>query len=194
MTIGVVHRPKPGNPICGDAWLAIERPTRTLVCVCDGLGSGSAARHASEQALTTVNAKADLPLAEILNECNGALQGTRGAAVGLLGIYAGERRVDYAGVGNIEVRTRREWGFGPLSLRGIVGSTNYRVPRVYDAAYEPGEWLLLHSDGLRSRFDLSMEMLRAGAQANSPQGLADHLAACYGREGDDLTLLVLQLP
>jgi hypothetical protein len=197
LTLGVVQRPKIGNGVCGDAWRLWPGQGRTLVALADGLGSGPAAAEAAEAGLAAVAANAELPLAEILTACHEAIRHTRGAAMGLLAIHPEPRRVQFAGVGNIEARTRREWPFHPLSTAGIVGAGNYRPPRLCEAAYEPGEWLLLHSDGLRSRFDLEIELHRAvasGLAAGGPQALADDLAQRFGRDGDDLTLLVLQLP
>ena len=109
----------------------------------------------------------------------------------------GARRVAFAGVGNVEARTRREWSFGPLSLPGIVGANNFRLPRGFEAAYESGEWLVMHSDGVRARFDVEVELARAAASGlvqRGAQAVAEDLATRFGRDADDVTLLVLRLP
>ncbi|MBI2301451.1 MAG: SpoIIE family protein phosphatase [Armatimonadetes bacterium] len=189
MSYGVVHRPKPGNSVSGDCWWVLERPGRTLVGLADGLGSGPAAASAAERAAEVTTEHADLPLPDILDECDRELQNTRGAAVGLLAVYTDERLVEYAGVGNVEVRTTWNSGFKPVSTNGIVGA-NYRSPRIYRGEYREGETIVLHSDGLRTAFDLDQELQRADGAA---QSFADRLADSYGRELDDVTVLVLQL-
>jgi hypothetical protein len=195
--LGVVQRAKSGNAVCGDAWLAHDAGERWLICVADGLGSGPAAREAAVGATDAVRANDALSLPDILSSCHEALRSTRGAAVGLLAVDPVERKVAFAGVGNVEARTRREWSFSPLSLPGIVGATNFRLPRVYEASFESGEWVVLHSDGLRSRFDLEIELARAAASGlvqRGAQALAEDLAERFSRDGDDVTLVVLQLP
>lgn len=189
MSYGVVHRPKPGNTVSGDHWWVLERPGRTIVGLADGLGSGPAAADAATRAAEVSAAHADLPLGEILDHCDRGLQNTRGAAVALVAVYPGERMVEYAGVGNVEVRTTWNSEFKPVPTNGIVGA-NYRSPRLYRGAYRAGETMVLHSDGLRTAFDLDLELQRADGEA---QSFADRLAATYGRELDDVTVLVLQL-
>lgn len=195
--VGVVQRAKPGNLVSGDAWCLVEIEGGLLLCVCDGLGSGEQAYLAARAQIDTVQAQAERPLPDILAVCHTALLSTRGAAAALLRVDTVNHRVAFAGVGNIEARTRRDWAFHPLSLRGIVGANNFRAPRVYEADYVPGEWIVLHTDGLRSRFDLELELMRAaqsGSLADGPQALAESLCADHARETDDLTVVVMQLP
>lgn len=194
LTYGLVQRAKPGNLVSGDALLVHAAGERTLVLIADGLGSGEVARLASDAALDALPALDQRPVETILAGLHEALRGTRGAAIGLLAIHPAEQRLEYAGIGNIEVRTRREWGFSPLSLRGVVGYGEWRPPRVFATPYPPGEWLVLHSDGLKSRFDLSYELLLAGRASSSPQAVAEDLAERFARVTDDLTLLVIELP
>ncbi|MBI5830894.1 MAG: SpoIIE family protein phosphatase [Armatimonadetes bacterium] len=195
--VGVVQRAKPGNLVSGDAWCLVEDESGLLLCVCDGLGSGEHAHLAAQAQIDTVRRCADRPLPDILEACHTALLSTRGAAAALLRVDTETRRVSYAGVGNVEARTRRDWPFHPLSMRGIVGANNFRPPRVYEADYVPGEWIVLHTDGLRSRFDLELELLRAaqsGLLGGGPQALAESLCNDHARENDDLTVVVMQLP
>jgi len=187
---GVVERPKPGNVESGDAWRVIELPDGWLLAVVDGLGSGSPAARASRAAMETIAARSEQPLIRILEACDQALQGTRGAAIGLLRIRRQDHRVEFAGVGNIEVRTVQSSDFRPISTNGIVGG-NYRAPKLFEAEYRPFEWLVMHSDGLRNHFDLDRELREPFATGRE---LAERLAAAYTRDSDDLTVLAVQLP
>ena len=186
---GVVQQAKAGYAECGDTWGLWQDGPRVLMLVADGLGSGAPAREASERAVRLVSQMRDEPLRRLLSLCDTALQGTRGAAVGLLAVDGDERRVSYAGVGNVEVRTGATSRFKPVPTNGIVGA-NYREPKVFEQVYVPGEWVVMHSDGLKTRFDLDQELRAAPGSA---QDLADRLAASFARTGDDLTVLVCQL-
>ncbi len=100
------------------------------------------------------------------------------------------QRVSFAGVGNVEVRTVHSSEFRPISTNGIVGG-NYRTPKLFEAEYRPQEWLVMHSDGLRNRFDLDRELREPFTTGRE---LAERLAAEHARDTDDLTVLVVQLP
>lgn len=190
LSFGVVARAKPGNRVSGDCWRLLESDHHNLVVVADGLGSGPAANEASERAVAVVAERPERSLASHLEACHERLRGTRGAAVGVLAVRPGEHRVAFAGLGNVEVRTGSGSGFKPVATNGIVGH-NYRPPRVYEAEYQPGELLVMHTDGLSTRFDLDHELR---APFESEQELAERLAAGHARENDDLVIVVLRLP
>lgn len=187
---GAVCEPKKGNLESGDCYRLEKSGGRILLAVADGLGSGAPAREASQRAVDTAAERMDQPLPRILEACHIALGDTRGAAVGLLRLEPSEQRISYAGVGNIEVRTTRDSGFKPISTNGIVGA-NYRTPRLTEATYRPGEWIVIHSDGLSTRFDLDEQLRFPGA---SPQELAQQLVDGYARDGDDITVIAMILP
>lgn len=188
LSYGVVQRPKAGREVCGDAWQVLPGERGTLVAVADGLGSGPAAAEAARAAMRTIAEHAAAPLLDLMERCNEALRGTRGAAIALLLVRPG-RRIEAVSVGNVEVRARREVEFALVPTSGIVGA-NYRPPRVATGEWPPGEWLVMHSDGLRAGIDLDAELMHA---AGGPQEFAEQLAAAYGRADDDLTVLVLEL-
>lgn len=190
LVYGAAQQPKEGNPVCGDAVLVCERAGGHLVVVADGLGSGPAAREASDRAIQYVEAHPDLPLERLLEGCHSELQPTRGAAVGLLAVDREAGEVSFAGLGNIEVRSRNDCRFKPISTNGIVGA-NYRKPRLYQQVYQPGELLVVHSDGLRTSFDLDLELQRG---YRNPSGFARRLLELHGRDNDDVTVVVVELP
>ncbi len=189
LNYGVVLRPKQGQTDCGDTWRIIAGDDRTLVVLADGLGSGGLAALASRRAVETVEEHRRETLVQIMQRCDEALRETRGAAVGILAVDHAQRQVSYVGVGNIEVRTCSDSSFKPISTNGIVGA-NYRAPKLFTHTYSGGEWLVLHSDGLSTRFDLDRELRRP---LGSAQEFADRLAEGYARGNDDLAVLVMRL-
>lgn len=92
----------------------------------------------------------------------------------------------YASVGNIEARViGADHVLRPVAINGIVGY-NARIFRSEVFPFLPGDMLLLHSDGISDRFNLSVS-----ARGQDPQVLADQLAAAHGRPNDDQLLLIV---
>ncbi|MCC7492412.1 MAG: SpoIIE family protein phosphatase [Fimbriimonadaceae bacterium] len=189
LAYGVVSRPKKGNVECGDAWAVFDDGDAVTVTVADGLGSGSAARTASQAAVEAVGEHRQASLPRVFAAADAALRQTRGAALAVLRVDAADHRVLFAGLGNVELRSLAGGGFRAVPTSGIVG-TNFRPPKVFEGSWRPGDWLVLHSDGLTTHFDLDDELRASGGQ---PQELADRLAASYARDHDDLTVLALRL-
>jgi hypothetical protein len=52
-----------------------------------------------------------------------------------------------------------------------------------------GEWLLLHTDGIRSRLQVENFL---PTQQTTPQQLADGMLASWSRETDDSTIVVIR--
>src|SRR5262249_31710738 len=79
-----ITRPISGEDVCGDAWAAATRDLRTSIMLADGLGHGPLAQHASRAAVDAFMEDPWLGPAEILRRADGALRGTRGAAISVI--------------------------------------------------------------------------------------------------------------
>lgn len=187
MEYGIVFRPKAGQYVSGDAYLIADLGGVYLAAVADGLGSGEDAAQAARRAIAIVGENVWEPLPAILRRCHQALHNTRGAVMGILRIEGQSRRVSYAGVGNIDLRSRSASGFQPINAYGILGS---RLPevRACEGVYTPGDLFVLSSDGITRQFNLDRLPMRAGL---SPQMLAEQIAASFSRTEDDVTVLVM---
>lgn len=187
LRIGVVARPKSGQEISGDAYDIIQADGITLVTLADGLGSGPDAARAAQLAVEAVRANAQAGLSDLLRFCHQALQGTRGAVIGLLRIAPGQRQVAYAAVGNIECTMVSATGFAPLPAYGIVG---HRLPplRPFEGTYTPGDLFALSTDGI-SR-DFKWEALPSLDE--NPQALAETIARQFAKPDDDVTVVVIR--
>jgi len=118
------------------------------------------------------------------------LRGTRGAAVSLATIASGGAILRYCGVGNISARLDTELvSRGLVSSNGIVGG-QFRRPQTFDYPYTDNALLILHSDGLQSRWDLSNY---AGLRHRDPALIAAVLWRDYSRGRDDATIVVTRL-
>lgn len=187
MEFGIVHRPKSGRAISGDAYLIREEEDATLICLADGLGSGEAAAEAAQAVIHCVEANSTLSLSDVMATCHRALRGTRGAVVALMRIDFTESTVTFVGVGNIGVHVRSGAPVRPISKNGIVG---YRLPtlREFTYPYAPGDLLVLYTDGISNRFTLDGAVWLNDVQ--DVQVLADDIAQNFGKESDDVTVVV----
>jgi len=187
--IGVVCVAKSGEPVPGDAWgVESDRGRYTLV-VADGLGHGSDAARAARAATDIVLNQTARTLAELMSACHAALASTRGAAVGLARFSVESGGGTFAGIGNISARvesaqTRRQI----VSHNGIVGHALHRIQEIaFD--FPPGSVLILHSDGLSSRWSLAEYR---GLVAKHPSLIAGVLYRDHHRVRDDVTVVVMK--
>jgi serine phosphatase RsbU (regulator of sigma subunit) len=193
IAIGVASRPHPAETVNGDAYAVHWSGETCRIAVIDGLGHGVEAARASAAAIAVLDAHPDLDPAEALRRCHPALVGTRGAAIAIARLDLGQGELVYAGVGNVEGHL---WSDGLegrherlISYRGIVGSA-MRTVRAFTMPLS-GDWaLLMHSDGISTRADLSALNF---APPWDPDDLAQAVMGQYSRPLDD-ALAVVALP
>jgi len=187
MQFGVVKRALKGQTACGDAYFIKEFTNRVLIGVVDGLGHGPDAAVAAETAVEYIGNNHKKSLTEIIRGCHKELKETRGAVAGLALIDPGRSILRYAGVGNIAIRVQARTRIKPISVNGILGH-NLRKVREEEFPYNRGDMIILHSDGISGKFDMKLyppEFIR-----RHPQEIAERIAAEFGRESDDLTIVV----
>ncbi len=148
---GAVMLPMAGQGDCGDGWVVTADG---LVVVIDGLGHGPdaslAARRAEDVALAA--SPHDDPRA-VIEAMHRALRGTRGAVV--MAVRLGERRLRFAGVGNVAGTVFGiDRSVGLHSTWGVVGGSTIAGAGSFETAWTTGDVLLLHSDGLSRTNDL----------------------------------------
>ena len=187
MQFGIVNRALKGQEVCGDAYFIKEFENKALIAVIDGLGHGPDAVTASNTAVEYIKNNYQKSLTEIIKNCHEELKKTRGAAVGIALIDLESSTLRYAGVGNIEVRVKSRTVIRPISVNGIVGY-NLRKVREEEFPYRQGDIIILHSDGISTKFDLNLYPPEFLGQ--HPQTIAERIAAEFGRERDDLTIVV----
>jgi len=188
MNYAVFSRPKYKDRISGDAYTVQKGEDFYLFALVDGLGSGEAAAKASHAAVACIQEYYELGLMDLLRRCHQALRSTRGAVLGLLRVDPEMGEVRYVGVGNIGFYALSQERFQPISYNGIVG---YRLPRVHEfvGQYTPGDTFVMYSDGIDGRFHSDPSVLNQG---NDLKQLADSLAIHYGKDDDDVSVLVVR--
>lgn len=150
---GGVNVPFAGAEYSGDAWAWACSGDRLTLMLADGLGHGPAAARASTAAVEALHRAAHLPPAEALVHLDTALRGTRGAAVAVAQVDTRGGLLRFAGVGNVGARLREGDRWRSLVSRpGIVGVHRHATLREDRVPWAADRLLILHSDGLPSRW------------------------------------------
>jgi anti-sigma regulatory factor (Ser/Thr protein kinase) len=191
LQLGTVCQPIAGETACGDAWSVAFAPASARVLLADGLGHGPQAAAASDRAAAVLQTHAGYPVTTIIEECDIALRGSRGAAMAVAAIDTARSELSYAGVGNIAAHVYDAGGANRrqmVSHNGIVGS-NVRKVQAFATSWPAGALLIMHSDGLGSRWDLGDY---PGAFHCHPRVIAGLLYRDFARGRDDACVLVLR--
>ncbi|MDY7040767.1 MAG: SpoIIE family protein phosphatase [Chloroflexota bacterium] len=186
---GIANRPKKGEEVSGDAYVITEAESAVTIGLVDGLGSGEAALEASQLAIRRITLNSTEDLKELVTRCHEELRGTRGAVMALLRINLKSKKVSFVGVGNIGLYAWSAESIMPISHPGVVGS--HRLPnlREFTYRYTPGDLFVLYSDGVSDRLIMEDDLPDLGRI--DPQAAADIIAERYGKEHDDITVIVV---
>ncbi len=180
--------PYPGERYCGDAWSYDQNPERTMVLIVDGLGHGREAAIAAEEAVAVFQSCLDRGPGEILSYVNDALKKTRGAVAGIARINA-DNTLTYAAVGNTSASVLSKEG--SRSLVAHSGTLGVASPRIqeFQMDWPKDGVLIMHSDGLQSRWDLSSY---SGLLSRHPAVIGAALIRDFRRQRDDASVVVVK--
>jgi hypothetical protein len=190
MHTAAVNVPIAGESVCGDAWAVEHDEGRVYCLVADGLGHGPLAAEAAVAAVRSFRKQPRTDPADILQTAHRALAGTRGAAVAVAEVDAPGGRLRYAGVGNISGCLLSAGSCRSLvSHNGTLGHEARRF-QTFDYPFPKGATLVMHSDGLGSRWSLAPY---PGLAGRDPALLAGVLYRDFRRGRDDVTVLVARV-
>ncbi len=180
-----MSRPVKSFETNGDAYLFAEWNGQTLIAVIDGIGHGREAYMASQKAREYLKDHADEDLEDMIRGCDMHIRKTRGVSVGLVRIDRNTSRFSCCGVGNVEMLIVNKQSRHPFSTAGILGYSLRKI-RKFEYPYDPRVVVILYSDGVSNRFDLSKyPHLRL-----DPQRVAEQIMDHWGKETDDATILI----
>lgn len=196
-----LSRPIAGETACGDVVTVVKTappaPEGHWLVVIDGLGHGPDAAQAAQAARHLLEQSASQPsLAshpdQVLLKLDSALAGTRGAAIGL--VWVTPDRLRHAGVGNTRaLRWRAGQTVRLPSSYGIVGDGQLgaghgsRRVTVTDLDLQPGDWVLLFTDGLDESLTVGVMLPE---WVREPERLCQHLMDQGHPTRDDTAVLV----
>jgi anti-sigma regulatory factor (Ser/Thr protein kinase) len=185
-------RPITGETECGDAFGVLRTDDTVTAVFCDGLGHGPLAAAAAAAALAAVlDEPASGPAstgepAALLERAHRRMSGTRGGAVAVVQVSGQLAR--FAGLGNVaafilSAGSRKSM----LSVPGIAGY-QARAFRQFEYEVPPGAAVILHSDGISSRWEVAAV---PGVETKDPLLIAAVLLGEAGIHRDDAGVLVL---
>ena len=182
-------RPYMGEHVSGDGAVMVPHGNRILLAMIDGLGHGPAAHEVATMTQKHLAQARPDDLAILLSELHQVLQGSIGAAVGM-GFFDMENgRFDYLGIGNTTVRAFGSQEKRLISVDGIVGEI-WRVPTPQTLTLRRGDLLLMYSDGVSDRFDLTdYPKLKTFGAAAVARAVVDR----FGKDHDDATCLAVRI-
>lgn len=190
---GFVNVPFAGEERSGDTWSVAENDDLLALVVADGLGHGPLAADASAVAATAFREMPFDSPRKLLGRMDEKMRGTRGAAVATLMVDAQAGKIRFAGIGNIAghvmsrdpSRPRR----GMVTHNGTVGVQS-RTPQEFEYECDENSMLVVHSDGVHSRWALDAY---PGLAACHPAVVAGVLMRDFSRGRDDATIGVICL-
>ncbi len=189
LELGIVQAAYPGEDVCGDAVAASETPAGVRVLMADGLGHGLLAYEAAQRAIRTFHDHSSLDIVTQMSRLHDALRSTRGAASAIADIDESAAVVRFCGVGNIAAVVIGATRSNHLvSMPGITGH-QARSLRSFEQEWSSSSILVLHSDGLTSKWDLKEY---PGLAARSASVVAATLFRDARRTNDDASIAVVK--
>lgn len=162
---------------------------RCIVLMTDGLGHGSLAAQAADEAVRVFRLHSTESPANLISRLHDALKKTRGAAAAVAEVRPRAGTLIYSGVGNIAGSILSSTLSRSLvSHNGTLGHVMARVQE-FKVEWPKDGILVMHSDGLQSRWDLSRY---PGLLSRQPALIAGVLLRDFRRERDDASVLVLK--
>lgn len=187
LDVGVVSAAVKGEEVCGDGWGVKKTADSLLFMVVDGLGHGILAAEAAREAERIFAMAGSDSAIPILQDAHTSLKNTRGAAMAITSLRLDGQIVSFAGIGNIGASiVRTETSRGMASHNGTIG---HHLDRIQEFVFpwDAGSLLVMHSDGLKSGWDLKRY---PGVWNKHPALIAGMLYRDFSRERDDVTVLI----
>jgi len=182
--------PKPNETACGDGFASVVSDKEIRLFLGDGLGHGPEAANAVLAAINAFQECTEKSSVETIRYIDSKVKKTRGL-VGTVAIYNREAKLwNICGVGNILTKINSHAGSSTyVSYNGIIGLNIPRSLNEKEFAYEQGQYLVMCSDGLKSRWDIKYPaILRYDLTV-----LATALLKDFARHTDDMSVAVCKV-
>lgn len=187
---GASHHPLHSEAVSGDGWAMSLGNEVVAAMMVDGLGHGPQAHDAATAGTDAWLAEARADPLDGIGNMDAAMRGTRGGAVAIARYDRRSDTLRYAGIGNIAGSLQTLDGSrGLASHPGIVG-VQARRSRPFEFSPVHGRLLILHSDGLQSRWNL---LDYPGLVTRHPAVVTALLHRDFSRGRDDATVLAIRL-
>ncbi|UUF13499.1 MULTISPECIES: SpoIIE family protein phosphatase [Flavobacterium] len=178
----------PGEKVCGDGYHIKNLKKGFQIFVGDGLGHGVNAHEAVQLAVKAFKQSVESDPAEILRDIHSKVKKSRGLVATVATVDYSLETWNICGIGNIN--TRIYDGLENKTYTPYNGIIGHNIPRTLNNSvvpYKKHQIIIMHSDGLRTRWNLS-DMNSIFKQ--SPGIIASALLKENIRGTDDATILV----
>jgi len=208
ITFGIAQIAKAMNTTCGDSYSVLNITSeRTLMAVCDGMGSGEHAKKASTLAMSLVENfyKAGFPSEVIMQNVNQLLTITGAEIFSTLDIAIfnlNQGQVDFIKVGGVDGYIKRKSETEIIEAGSLpLGILDEMKPKITHAVLSSGDFVILASDGIIDAFvgdNFGLANFINNLIVKNPQQLADEIMQEVLNRGgkspaDDSTIVVAML-
>jgi serine phosphatase RsbU (regulator of sigma subunit) len=181
-------RPCRGEHLSGDAVVIRPLEHGLFVAIVDVLGHGPEAHELTHVIDTYLARYGTSDVSGLMTRLHQHLKGTRGAAVGICAIDAASGRLDYAGIGNTTMRRFGKAETRLVSQDGVLGQ-NMRTPLHQTLQLEPGDLVVLYTDGVSDRFTADDY---PGVLRHAPKEVASNIVQRFGKDHDDAACIAVR--
>jgi anti-sigma regulatory factor (Ser/Thr protein kinase) len=187
LDVRAVMVPKPGETFCGDNWAVVNQGGRYAIAAIDGLGHGEEAYLASREATEVFARFAHQTPCQALVSIHEAIRKTRGAVGAVTVVDLETRQSSFCGIGNIMGKIHAADSVKSLiSYNGMLGNNRPSALSDHPNAWDPSGLLILHSDGIKARWDLGKY---PGLKNHDPSVIAGVLYKDFTRKTDDVLVI-----
>lgn len=181
----------PGEKVCGDGYQIKNINGGIQILVGDGLGHGVNAHEAVEMACKAFRISRETDPVALLREIHQSVKKSRGLVATIVTLDYKTATWQICGIGNISTRIFNGLeGKTYTPYNGIVGHNVPRTLNVTTVPYSKHQLLIMHSDGLKTRWNLKdlPSLLKY-----EPATIAASLYKGNVRGNDDTTVLVAKI-
>ena len=191
INFGAVQVCCPGETVCGDGFFVKKTAAGLQFLMGDGLGHGINAHEAAQEAINAFKECRHVSPVDVLRYMHEQVKKTRGLVATVAYLDFAAQKWLMCGIGNIS--TSLYTGLSAKNYTPYNGIVGHNIPRTLNnsvMSLEKYQTLIMHSDGLKTRWNL-----------NDMQGLLKHepniiAAALYkenARYNDDMTVFAAKI-
>jgi anti-sigma regulatory factor (Ser/Thr protein kinase) len=189
--LGAVQVCCPGERVCGDGYALKKVDNGYQFFMGDGLGHGINAHEAAQEAIKAFKECREKSPAEVLRYIHQSVKKTRGLVATIAHLDIVSQKWSICGIGNISAiiytgLTAKNY----TPYNGIIG---HNIPRTLNDSVqdlEKYQTLIMHSDGLRTRWNLTD---LPGILKYDPSIIAAVLYKDNARHNDDMSVFVAKI-
>jgi serine/threonine protein phosphatase PrpC len=188
LKIAKKNRPFRGEFNSGDLPFYYQDGETILLGLIDAVGHGNEAFKLSARIKKFLNSHWHTDFTKLLNEIDHEIKASIGAAISLVSINLSSSRLNFAGVGNVNVYLIGQKEVLFVSRDGVVGQ-NMRTPLIQTQPLIKRDKVILCSDGIQERF---YSLADRKILARSPEHVVNYIQKEYGKDHDDASCLVYE--